>query len=102
MADLIPVTISNITQVSSTESAASPKNLSVVNVIDNNNNKNNSSITAHDKLVFDTIVEVIRADGIKRVVAFQFYFRHYDGIQEVLENSDGKTTQMFFFVCLFF
>lgn len=47
-------------------------------------------ITAIDKLVFDATVEVTRADGAQIIVSFQFYFRHYEGMQDVIKNSEGK------------
>lgn len=47
-------------------------------------------ISAIDKLVFDATVQVTRTDGVQMVVSFQFYFRHYEGMQDAIKNSDGK------------
>ena len=83
MANLIPTSISDNTQISSIKtSPIETKNLSSSRISD--------TVVASDKLVFDTTAEVIRADGINMVVAFQFYYRHYEGIQDVIKNSDGK------------
>jgi len=86
MANLIPTSISDNTQISSIKtSPIETKNLSSSRISD--------TVVASDKLVFDTTAEVIRADGINMVVAFQFYYRHYEGIQDVIKNSDASATR---------
>ena len=93
MVDLIPSTVSDITQTSSMKSLSKPEmvpqTLSVASsAVDT------TTVTATDKLVFDTTVEVIRADGLHKVVAFQFYFRHFEGIQGLMGGGDGKLDQL--------